>query len=648
LDKYFFIVRTHLYVFFLLLFCYQVTSTVAQTILFKSDTDVIRLDSCIYEFSEKEAEPITIEEAINKEKQGMYTYVTQAMPSYWMSNEGHWLCFKIVNQSAQPIIVEIHNAMIEELDAYLIDSDSLQIQLPASGWRIPVTNHIYQTYKSCYKLNLTTNKPYTFFIRVKRKQLSLKVPILLWNENVFLKHLHSENFKYGFFSGLILFISVFSFVIYFYQHDKKYLFYSLYCISVLLWRLTVEGFALGFFQNNLPAFQNPIWGSVFNLFSAYFAMVFLAKFVLNKQSPTWHYTFNKLTQYGILLFSIPMFVYGETPLNIAFQLLYNFLIFCVILNMITFIYSGIKRKEINAFVYLISIFPILIYISTVTVTNFLKQSTPFYFYDNFLRVLLFEILVLSIGLAINFKKFVTEKGVMLEELNLKQREAFTMQAKLQEEEIKRVEAQVELKNEKERISRDLHDSIGTDLSNIIYNIEYVKHEFATNNELSNAFEKLSLNAKHTMDQLRSAIWVMNQDNITLDVFINKLNSHIYRILSDKPEIQYSLVRNDKNKNTLLPVMHVLYLYRVVQESLSNAIKYAKASKITLDIRLENNQLQLLFSDNGVGFNVDAALEKETYGLKNIKKRIEELKGEFTIKSNDSGTKVQLVIPLNKI
>jgi signal transduction histidine kinase len=194
----------------------------------------------------------------------------------------------------------------------------------------------------------------------------------------------------------------------------------------------------------------------------------------------------------------------------------------------------------------------------------------------------------------------------------------------------------------------LHDSIGTDLSNIIYNIEYVKHEFATNNELSNAFEKLSLNAKHTMDQLRSAIWVMNQDNITLDVFINKLNSHIYRILSDKPEIQYSLVRNDKNKNTLLPVMHVLYLYRVVQESLSNAIKYAKASKITLDIRLENNQLQLLFSDNGVGFNVDAALEKETYGLKNIKKRIEELKGEFTIKSNDSGTKVQLVIPLNKI
>ncbi len=215
----------------------------------------------------------------------MYQYVTKAMPSYWMSNEGHWLHFKLLNQSTEPIVLEINNAMIEELDAYLIGPDSLRIQLPASGWHVPVNNRIYHTYKSCYKLNLKTNELYSIFIRVKRTQLSLKVPMLLWNENAFLKQLHSENYKYGFFSGLILFISIFSFAIYFYQKDKKYLFYALYCISVLFWRLIVEGFALAFFQSYLPGFQNPIWGSIFNLFSAYCAMMFLEKFVLNKQSP---------------------------------------------------------------------------------------------------------------------------------------------------------------------------------------------------------------------------------------------------------------------------------------------------------------------------------------------------------------------------
>lgn len=647
LTKHFLIVNTYLYILFLFLFCCKSISTKGQTLVFKCNSDVIRLDSGIYEFPEKSSAPISIDEAIRQQKQGKYSYVNKKMPSYWMSNEGHWLYFKLLNQSTESKVIEINNALITELDAYLIGEDNLPIPLPAASWRAPVATRIYHTYKSCYKLTLDTGTVYEFFIRVKRTQSSLKVPILIWTENTFLKYLHNENFKYGFFSGLILFISIFSFAIYFYLHDKKYLFYSFYCISVLLWRLIVEGFALEFFQHNLPLFQNPIWASFFNMLSALFAIVFLEKFLLNEQSPRWHFTFNRFTRIGILLLSLSMIVYGETPLNGIFPTLYYVLIICIVLNMIVFIYSGIKRRNLNAFIYLISAFPIIIYIITVTATNLLELPTPLYLYDSFLFMLLFEIVTLSVGLAINFKKFVDEKAQMLEELNVTQKETFLMQVKLQEEVIKRAEAQVELKNEKERISRDLHDSIGTDLSNIIYNIEYVKYEFADNKELSNAFEKLSLNAKHTMGQLRSAIWVLNHDNITLELFINKLNSHIYRILEDKPEVHYSLVTNDESKHVFLPVMQVLYLYRVVQESLSNTLKYAKASRIILDITLDNNQLQLIFSDNGVGFNVEEALKKETYGLKNIKKRVDELNAKLTINSGNFGTEINLQIPLNK-
>ncbi|MES2590860.1 MAG: 7TM diverse intracellular signaling domain-containing protein [Bacteroidota bacterium] len=639
--------KTYLYILFLFVFCCKTSSTIGQTHLLNCNDDVIRLDSGIYEFSEKGVESISIDEAVKQQRLGNYSYVNKQMPSYWMSNEGHWLYFKLLNKSTEPKVIEVNNALISELDAYVIGKDSVPITMPATGWRAPVTTNIYHTYKSCYKLTLDTNKVYEFFIRVKRTQSSLKVPILIWTENAFLKYLHNENFKYGFFSGLILFISIFSFAIYLYLRDKKYLFYSLYCISVLFWRLIVEGFTLEFFQHNLPYFQNPIWASVFNMFSALFAIIFLEKFLLNEQSPRWHFALNRVTRIGILLLSLSMFVYGETPLNGVFPTLYYILIICIVLNMVVFIYSGIKRKQLNAFIYLVSVFPILVYITIVTSTNLLELPTPFYLYDSFLWMLLFEIVTLLVGLAINFKKFVDEKGQMLQELNVKQKEAFLMQVKLQEEVIKRAEAQVELKNEKERISRDLHDSIGTDLSNIIYNIEYVKYEFADNKELSNAFEKLSLNAKHTMGQLRSAIWVLNHDTITLELFINKLNSHIYRILEDKPEVNYLLVTNEKNKHVFLPVMQVLYLYRVVQESLSNTLKYAKATKIKLTITLDDNQLQLIFSDNGVGFNVEDALEKETYGLKNIKKRVEELNAKLTINSGDFGTEINLQIPLNK-
>ncbi len=617
-----------------------------KTLVFKSEADVIRLDSCIYEFSEKATGPISIEDAVRYQKQGKYTYVVKAMPSYWMCKDGQWLYFRLINQSSKKLVLEINNAVIEELDAYLIEQDSLKTRLPASGWHAQVHNSVYHTYKSCYQLNLKPNQVYDLFIRVKRTQSSLKVPILIWTESAFLKYLHNENLKYGFFSGLVFFISVFSFAIFFYLRDKKFLYYSLYCISVLFWRVMIEGAGLEFFQNNLPFFQNPIWGAVFNMFSAYFAVIFLSKFVLTKKSPKWHFTFNRFTQYGILVLFSSLLINGEKPLVGIFLILYYIIVCCIVLNMVVSIWAGVKRKEANAYIYLVSVFPILIYVSAVSITNMLELSTPRYMYDSFLWMLLFEILVLSVGLAIDFKRFVDEKSIVLEALNVKQKESLLMQVKLQEEVIKRAEAQVELKNEKERISRDLHDSIGTDLSNIIYNIEYVKYEFADNKELANAFEKLSLNAKHTMGQLRSAIWVLNHDIITLELFINKLNSHIYRMLEDKPEITYTLITNEYNRDKVLPVLHVLYLYRIVQESLSNTMKYAKASKVKLSITLENNIFELIFSDNGIGFNTEEVLTKESYGLKNIKKRLNELKARFEIHSDKTGTEIKIQIPIN--
>jgi signal transduction histidine kinase len=626
------------------LFCYS-TSANTKTVVFNKNASHVRLDSCIYEFSEKQHIPISLDDAVKFQRDGVYTYVDKKMPSYWKSKVGHWLYFKLISHSESALVLEINNAVIDELDAYLIDSGGVISSLPASGWRVPVVSREYHTYKNCYKLNLKPNESYELFIRVKRAQLTLKVPIIIWSESAFYNFLHNESLKYGFFSGLILFISIFSFAIYFYLKDKKYLFYSFYCISVLFWRLIVEGFALNFFQTYLPHFQNPMWSSVLNVSAAYFSMLFLRSFLLNERSPKWQFTFIKFTQIGTLLFLIPLFIYGEKPLNDFFSYLYNFFVFCIILNMLSAIYLGIKQRESNAFIYLLSIFPVIIYVSAVTVTSFLEKPTPNYLYDKFLWTLLFEIVILSIGLAINFKKFVDEKSFVLEQLNLKQKESFTMQVKFQEEVIKRAEAQVELKNEKERISRDLHDSIGTDLSNIIYNIEYVKYEFATNKELLAAFDKLSLNAKYTMAQLRSAIWVLNNDNITLELFINKLNSHIYRILEDRPEIAYHLITNNENRNKILQAKFVLNLYRVIQESLSNTLKYAKATEVTLDIGFENEQLKLVFSDNGIGFNLDDALTKETFGLKNIKKRIQELNGNFTINTGNSGTIISIQIPL---
>lgn len=88
------------------------------------------------------------------------------------------------------------------------------------------------------------------------------------------------------------------------------------------------------------------------------------------------------------------------------------------------------------------------------------------------------------------------------------------------------------------------------------------------------------------------------------------------------------------------------LYRIIQESLQNTIKFAKANEVLIDFSIQDGNLILTLVDNGVGFNT---LKRKTgIGLKNMRSRAEKLNGEFTIESQpNKGTKTAIRIPINK-
>ncbi|SHF97759.1 Histidine kinase [Arenibacter palladensis] len=85
------------------------------------------------------------------------------------------------------------------------------------------------------------------------------------------------------------------------------------------------------------------------------------------------------------------------------------------------------------------------------------------------------------------------------------------------------------------------------------------------------------------------------------------------------------------------------IYRIVQESLQNCIKHAKATKVDLLFQSENEHVKIIISDNGVGF--DQKKGKRGIGLKNINSRLDKLKGTYDIQSEiGEGTKVTVTIP----
>jgi signal transduction histidine kinase len=86
------------------------------------------------------------------------------------------------------------------------------------------------------------------------------------------------------------------------------------------------------------------------------------------------------------------------------------------------------------------------------------------------------------------------------------------------------------------------------------------------------------------------------------------------------------------------------IYRILQESVQNIIKHAKANHVWIHFYLDAEQLNLIIEDNGVGFDVNG--DKKGIGLKNIASRVQKLKGSFKIDSiPNKKTLIHIIVPV---
>ncbi len=87
---------------------------------------------------------------------------------------------------------------------------------------------------------------------------------------------------------------------------------------------------------------------------------------------------------------------------------------------------------------------------------------------------------------------------------------------------------------------------------------------------------------------------------------------------------------------MLPSSEALHLYRIAQEAVNNAIKYAEQTEILIEF--ENDNFKII--DNGKGFDLNNY--KPGYGVQNIKQRSQEMQMELVIISGKKGTEIKLV------
>ena len=215
----------------------------------------------------------------------------------------------------------------------------------------------------------------------------------------------------------------------------------------------------------------------------------------------------------------------------------------------------------------------------------------------------------------------------------------------QEFELKSAMAQIENQNKLQEqrlsISRDLHDNIGAQLTFIISSLENTKFGIPNlETAVEKRLDKISDFTRNTIVELRDTIWAMNKSDFTMEDLSSRIFNFVEHAQSANQNIQFNFSIDEKLKNKKFSSVVGVNLYRTIQESVNNAMKYANANHIIINAEKFKEGLKIEIKDDGKGFvteNVDLG-----NGLLNMKKRMEEIDGNFSINSEiGKGTSVNV-------
>lgn len=199
--------------------------------------------------------------------------------------------------------------------------------------------------------------------------------------------------------------------------------------------------------------------------------------------------------------------------------------------------------------------------------------------------------------------------------------------------IKRLEKEQKEMTEREQLSRDLHDSIGSQLSLIARHLEQV--ESKEDEESQIRLEAANQTTRYTISQLRETLWALKNEEVHISRLAERLKDLIRRMsLASNLEVKSNI--NIKVDKKLKPIV-ILHVFRIIQEITNNAIKYSDADEIELTVcSVKKSEWSIRISDNGKGIEEKKLNNEESYGLKHIQHRVKEI--DANIKLNTEKNK----------
>ena len=206
--------------------------------------------------------------------------------------------------------------------------------------------------------------------------------------------------------------------------------------------------------------------------------------------------------------------------------------------------------------------------------------------------------------------------------------------------IAELEKQNAIELERRRISMEIHDDIGANLTRISLISEAAKYHV----EKEKALNQIAQTSRQVVSSIGEIIWSLNPDNKTFEQLMSYLRDQLHNLLEpsginysiDLPETGDYLLSNTIKRNLIL----------LIKEAVNNAVKHSGATEIKIESKLRENIFEVEIADNGCGFESNNGFGGN--GIRNAKSRVHKMNGSFKIDSTlGKGTQIVFQISLNE-
>lgn len=219
----------------------------------------------------------------------------------------------------------------------------------------------------------------------------------------------------------------------------------------------------------------------------------------------------------------------------------------------------------------------------------------------------------------------------------------TMELGHEIQERQQVEHQREMEQERSRIAQDLHDELGSGITEIGMLAARARTASAQENRRSDYLEQMGEKAREMVTALDEIVWAMNPRHDSLGSLVSYFSLYADRFLG-LANISWRLEDSTAAANRVVNSRQRHQLFLVFKEALTNIVRHSQATQVTLSIEQKNGELCFSVADNGRGLPTGERTE-EMDGVANMRERMQRLDGGFEVTgAPGTGTVVRFFVP----